>query len=167
MNVVLLGYRGAGKSVVAACLAEKLPMTAVCLDEEIERQAGRSIAEIVEEVGWPRFRDLESEITAKFSAKDNLIVDAGGGVILREENVRNLERNGRIFWLRASVDTIATRIRDSGNRPSLTGAKSFLEEIEEVLAERLPLYRAAAHHEIDTDRLSAEEVAETIIQQIR
>ncbi len=167
MNVVLIGYRGAGKSVVAARLAQELPMRAVSLDEEIEREAGLSVAEIVEKHGWSWFRDLESEITARFSAKDNLILDTGGGVVLREENVRHLARNGRLFWLKASVDAIQTRIGDSANRPSLTGAKSFLEEIEEVLAERLPLYRAAAHHEIDTELLSVEEVAETIIRQIR
>jgi shikimate kinase len=167
MNVVLIGYRGSGKSVVAALLAQKLPMTAVNLDQEIEREAGLPIPEVVAKHGWSWFRDLESRITERFSAKDNLILDTGGGVVLQEENVRNLARNGRIFWLKASVDTIATRIRDSANRPSLTGSKSFLEEIEEVLAERLPLYRAAAHHEVDTDPLSVEEVADTIIRQIR
>lgn len=167
MNLVLIGYRGTGKSVVAARLAEKLPMTAVSLDEKIEREAGLSIPEIVKKHGWSWFRDLESEITKRLSAMDNLILDTGGGVVLRKENVRNLARNGRIFWLKASVATIQTRIQDSSNRPSLTGAASFLEEIEEVLAKRLPLYRAAAHHEIDTDLLSIEEVADMIVRQIR
>ena len=166
MNLVLIGYRGTGKSVVAARLAEKLPMTVVSLDEEIEREAGLSIPEIVEKHGWSWFRDLESEITKRHSAMDNLILDTGGGVVLRKENVSNLARNGQIFWLKASIATIATRIQDSSNRPPLTGAASFLEEIEEVLAERLPLYRAAANHEIDTDLLSVEEVANTIIQQL-
>jgi shikimate kinase len=166
MNLVLIGYRGSGKSVVAARLTQELPMTAVSLDREIEREAGLSIPEIVEQHGWPWFRDLESEITERFSALDNLILDTGGGVVLREQNVRYLARNGRIFWLKASVDTIAARIRSSSNRPSLTGAKSFVEEIEEVLAERMPLYRSAAHREIDTDVLSVEDVADAIIRQI-
>jgi shikimate kinase len=164
MNLVLIGYRGTGKSVVAAALARKLAMRAVSLDAEIEREAGLSIPEIVERHGWPRFRDLEAEITARFSALDNLILDTGGGVVLRERNVTNLAHNGRIFWLKASVETIVTRIQDSTNRPSLTGARSFVEEIAEVLAERLPRYRAAAHHEIDTDRLSVDEVADTIVR---
>jgi shikimate kinase len=167
MNVVLIGYRGTGKSAVAALLAQKLAMTAVSLDEQIEREAGLTIPEIVEKHGWAWFRDLESKITEKFSAMDNLILDTGGGVVLREENVRHLCRNGCIFWLKASVDTIGTRIQDTSNRPSLTGAKSFLEEIEEVLAERLPLYRAAANHEIHTDSLSVEEVADAIIERVR
>lgn len=167
MNLVLIGYRGTGKSGVAARLSEKLSMTAICLDEEIERDAGLSIPEIVEKHGWPWFRDLESKITSEFSAMDGLILDTGGGVILRDDNVRNLAQNGRIFWLRASVETIAARIRDSSNRPSLTGEKSFVDEVEQVLAERRPLYRAAAHHEIDTDLLSLEEVADAVIRMLR
>lgn len=167
MNLVLIGYRGTGKSVVATRLAEKLPMTVVSLDEEIEREAALSIPEIVKKHGWSWFRDLESEIIKRHSAMDNLILDTGGGVVLRKENVRNLARNGRIFWLKASVATIAARIQDSSNRPSLTGAASFLEEIEEVLAERLPLYRASANYEIDTDLLSIKEVADLIVRQIR
>jgi shikimate kinase len=90
MNLVLIGYRGTGKSVVAARLVEKLPMTVVSLDEEIEREAGLSIPEIVKKHGWSWFRDLESEITKRLSAMDNLILDTGGGVVLRKENVRNL-----------------------------------------------------------------------------
>jgi shikimate kinase len=164
MNLVLIGYRGTGKSAVAALLARKLSMTVVCLDEEIEREAGLSIPEIVKKHGWPWFRDLEAEITRTFSGRDNLILDTGGGVILRDGNVKNLARNGRIFWLKASIETIAARIADSSSRPSLSGSKSFLEEIEEVLAERLPLYKAAADHEIETDRLSVEEVADTIVR---
>jgi shikimate kinase len=166
MNLVLIGYRGTGKSAVAAVLADRLSRTAVCLDEEIERDAGASIPEIVEKHGWPYFRNLETKITRKFSAMDDLILDTGGGVVLRDENVRALAQNGRIFWLKASVETIAQRIQSSSNRPSLTGTKSFLDEIEEVLTERLPLYRAAADHEIDTDSLSMEEVADTILEQL-
>jgi shikimate kinase len=167
MNLVLIGYRGTGKSAVAALLSEKLSMTAICLDEEIESDARLSIPEIVEQHGWTWFRDLESKLTSKFSAMDELILDTGGGVILRDDNVSSLARNGRVCWLKASVETIAARIEHSSNRPSLTGEKSFLDEIEQVLAERTPLYRAAAHHEIDTDALSLEEVADAVIQAYR
>jgi shikimate kinase len=167
MNLVLIGYRGTGKSAVAALLSQKLSMAAVCLDEEIERDAGMSIPEIVEQHGWPWFRDLEARITSRFSAMDDLILDTGGGVILRAQNVSSLARNGRVCWLKASVETIAARIEHSSNRPSLTGETSFIDEIEQVLAERTPLYRAAAHHEIDTDALSIGEVVDAVIQAYR
>ncbi len=159
MNLVLIGYRGTGKSTVARLLAEKLGMQVVSLDEEIIRHAGHSIPEIVAAHGWPHFRDIESEVTKRFSERDQIIIDAGGGVILRQENVENLRRNGKLFWLRASVPVIVARIQGGIERPALTAGKSFTEEVEEVLQVRTPLYAAAAHHQIDTDAVSAEQVA--------
>ena len=133
MNLVLIGYRGTGKSVVAEILSQKLGMAAVSLDEEIVREAGMPVPEIVRKHGWPWFRDLESELAKRFGARDGLILDTGGGVILRPENTENLRRNGALFWLKASVEVIVDRIQESTERPALTAGKSFLAEVEEVL----------------------------------
>jgi shikimate kinase len=162
MNLVLIGYRGTGKSTVAQLLAKKLGMAVISLDQEIVRQAGRSIPAIVAEHGWPYFRDLESEVTQRVAQHDHLIVDAGGGVILRKENVEHLQRNGRLFWLRAAVPVIVARIESGTERPALTERKSFTEEVEEVLRERTPLYDAAADYRIDTDHITAEQAADEV-----
>lgn len=167
MNLVLIGYRGTGKSVVAGILSRKLGMPAVSLDQEIVREAGMPIPEIVDKHGWPWFRDLESEIVERFARRQRAILDTGGGVILRPENTENLRRGGALFWLRASVQVIAERIQASTERPPLTQGRSFLEEVEEVLAERLPLYRAAADREVDTGPLTPEGVAEEIAREFR
>ncbi len=165
MNLVLIGYRGTGKSHVARLLGQSLSMPVISLDAEIEREADLSIPEIVEKHGWPWFRDLEAEITRRYCEKDNQILDTGGGVILREDNVSNLRKSGRVFWLQASVDIIVSRIQASVNRPALKDGKTFLEEVEEVLAERLPLYQAAAHICVDTDKRSPEAIANEIAQE--
>ena len=110
---------------------------------------------------------LEAEIVRRFAERDDAILDTGGGVILRPENIENLRRNGALFWLKASVEKIVERIQGSTERPSLTEGKSFLEEVEEVLSERLPLYRAAADRQVDTDPLTAAEVAEEIAREFR
>ncbi len=167
MNLVLIGYRGTGKSVVAEILRGKLGMPVVSLDAEIVREAGMSIPEIVEQRGWPHFRDLESAIVERFAKRDGAILDTGGGVILRPENTENLRGNGILFWLEASVERIVERIQESTERPPLTEGRSFLEEVEEVLSERLPLYRAAADREVDTDPLTVAEVAEEIAREFR
>ncbi len=164
MNLVLIGYRGTGKSVVAEILSRELRMEAVSLDREIVREAGMPITEIVERHGWEWFRDLESEITGRFAERDDLILDTGGGVILRPENTAALARNGRIFWLKASAGLIVERIQQSTERPALTAGRSFLEEVEAVLRERLPLYQAAADVEIDTELLTPEAVAAEIMR---
>lgn len=162
MNVVLIGYRGTGKSTVAKLLGIRLGMEVASLDEEIVRHAGRSIPEIVAEHGWPYFRDLESEVASRVCERDNIIIDAGGGVILRPENVDCLRRGGLVFWLRASVPVIVARIEGGADRPALTAGKSFTEEVEEVLSERTPLYEAAAHHQVNTDTTGPDQVAAEI-----
>jgi len=163
MNIVLIGYRGTGKSEVGSRLAKKLGMTLVGMDAEIVRSAGMSIPEIVEKNGWPAFRDMESAEARKLAGMDNLVVDTGGGVIERPENIAVLRRNARIFWLKASVGTIVARIEGDTQRPALTSGKTFTEEVAEILERRAPLYRSAAHHEIETDALNPEQVADKII----
>ncbi|MDA3898827.1 MAG: shikimate kinase [Desulfobacteraceae bacterium] len=163
MNMVLIGYRGTGKSEVGAIVADRLKMTCVGMDAEIVRRAGISIPEIVEKFGWARFRDMETEVAVDFSARDHLIIDTGGGVIERPENIAALQKNGIIFWLKATVDVIVSRIADDTQRPALVEGKTFTEEIAEVLERRISKYENAAQFEIDTDHLTPDQVAEQIV----
>ena len=167
MNIVLIGYRGTGKSTVAQILAQRTGRKVVSTDERIVETAGMNIPEIVKKYGWDRFRDIESEVVAEVSHRDGIIIDAGGGVIIRNQNIQLLRASGIVFWLTANIDTIAKRIESDDQRPSLTEKKSFIEEIHEVLEARTPLYRAAAHHVIETDNKTPLEVAEQILSSFR
>ena len=162
MNIVLIGYRGTGKSSVGKLLAERSGRTLVSTDAEVVRRAGRPVPEIVKQHGWDHFRDLESEVCRDLAGRDDLIIDTGGGAVLRSENAACLKSNGVLFWLTAEVPTISRRIGGDTQRPSLTGAKSFVDEIEEVLRERTPRYRAAADHVIATDSKTVGEIAGAI-----
>jgi shikimate kinase len=162
MNIVLIGYRGAGKSSVASVLAGRLGWQCVSTDAEIVTRAKQSIPEIVKSSGWEHFRNLESDVCREVGAKDHLIIDTGGGAILRSENIEALKANGRLFWLTAEIPTIEARIGGDTQRPSLTGTKSFIEEIADVLEERRPKYRAAADYVIPTDRQSVAQVVDAI-----
>jgi len=166
MNIVLIGYRGTGKSTVGKALSAKLGRELISTDEEIVRRAGRSIPDIVAAHGWEHFRDLESAVCADLAGRDNLIIDTGGGAILRPQNVDVLKQRGMLFWLTASVETIAKRIGGDDQRPSLTGTKSFVEEIQDVLAERRPKYRAAADYVIDTDGRTIDALVQTVLSHI-
>ena len=164
MNVVLIGYRGTGKSTVGKAVAARLGWQVVSTDKEIVRRAGVSVPEIVAAHGWNHFRDLESTVCGEVAGQDHLVIDTGGGAILRQQNVDAFRRNGRVIWLTASVETIAARIGRDTQRPSLTGTKSHVEEIREVLNERIPKYQAAADVTIATDGRSIDELVTIILQ---
>lgn len=163
MNVVLIGYRGTGKSTVGKVIAARLGCELLSTDAEIVKSAGQTIPQIVEQHGWEYFRDLETKMCQGLTGKDGLVLDTGGGAILRPQNVEVLKRTGTLFWLTASVATIATRIGSDTQRPSLTGTKSFVDEIQEVLRERTPKYQAAADHVIETEGKSVTQVADEIL----
>jgi shikimate kinase len=166
MNIVLIGYRGTGKSVVGEIIGSRLGMTCVGMDRRIVETAGMSIPEIVEKFGWSGFRDMESRVVQQLSQCDHLIIDTGGGVIERPENIKAFKANSTIFWLKASVDTIIARIQADTQRPSLTAGKTFTEEVEEILKQRIPSYKMAAQFEIDTDKLTPEQVADRIMEML-
>lgn len=166
MNVVLIGYRGTGKSTVGKILAARLGRMLLSTDAEIVKSAGQSIPEIVEQNGWEYFRNLEAKVCRELADRTGLVVDTGGGAILRSRNVEVLKEAGRLFWLTASVETIVERIGQDSQRPSLTGVKSFLDEIQDVLRERAPKYQAAADYVIVTDGKSVTQVADEILAQL-
>ena len=166
VNIVLIGYRGTGKSTVARLLGKRLGRQVVSTDAEVIARANLSIPQIVEQSGWDHFRDLESAVCRSLADKDALVIDTGGGVILRDENVAALKANGVTVWLTAEVPTIASRIHRDTQRPSLSGTKSFVEEIEEILEPRVPKYKAAADYVISTDRSSPNQITNLILKQI-
>jgi shikimate kinase len=167
MNIVLIGYRGTGKSTIAKILSTRLKWPRFHLDEAIVHDRGMSIPQMVEKHGWEFFRDVEARIVEIASNKDKTVIDAGGGVVVRPKNIELLRQNGVIIWLKARPETIIRRIKEDTNRPSLTGKKFFLEEVQEVLAERIPKYQAAAHVAIATDDLSPQAVAKKIIEELK
>ena len=163
MNVVLIGYRGTGKSTVADLVAGALGATPFHTDLEIERRLGEPIAQFVAARGWDAFREIESEIVRAAVRLDEAVIDTGGGVVTRPENVAALRENSVVFWLQASPETIRARIGTSEDRPSLTSVQSFKDEIESVLEERLPLYESASDYTVTTDGRKPDEVAARVV----
>lgn len=167
MNIVLIGYRGTGKSTVGRLVAAQLAMQFVDADEELERRAGRSIREIFASGGESEFRDLESNVVAQLLQRDRLVAALGGGAVLRNENRQQIRRqNNRVFWLQAEATTLHQRISSdlgtSQRRPDLTSAGG-LDEVVRLLAVREPLYRECAEFTVDTEAKSPETVAAEIV----
>ena len=166
MNIALIGMRGSGKTVVGKLLAERLGKQFVEMDELIVRKARMSIPEIVERYGWDKFRDIEEEVTREVAVLDNVVNATGGGVVTRENNVKELRKTGKLAWLEVSLDTLLRRIGDDPSRPSLTG-KSRRDDMEIVLTERSPIYQQAADFSVDTEGKKPEAIAEEIIDRMQ
>ena len=168
MNIVLIGYRGTGKSVISRILADTLHCQRYSIDEEIVRTAGKSISEIVEQENWGRFREIERKVVKEVTAEaENSVIDCGGGVILDERNVLDLKRNGKAVLLISSLEKIMERISQNTNRPPLKEGLGFEEEQRQILCEREPKYRAAADCVFDTTYLKPRQIAIKIIEHFK
>ncbi len=169
MNLILIGYRGTGKSTVARRLAERLGWDWVDSDDCIERRAGKSIAEIFADLGEPGFRDLETVELADLCRREKTVLAVGGGAVLREENRKRLGGCGKVVWLQARPETIRRRLADdeatAESRPNLTKSGG-LDEIEQVLAERTSIYRQCADLQVDTEGKAPDEVADEIVARL-
>lgn len=165
-RVVLIGYRGSGKSTVGRMLAERLGLAFVDTDTRIEERSGLSIKEMVEKKGWPYFRTAEKEVIRSLAREEGMVMAVGGGAILDAENRESLKQNSLVFYLAADPATLALRIsqdtKTEAQRPSLTG-REVMAEIGMVLEEREPLYRKVAHYVVDTEDRTVDEVVQEII----
>ena len=170
MNLYLIGYRCTGKTSVGRMLAEAMDWTFVDMDHELVKEAGIPIEEIVDSRGWKYFRDQESKLLQQLSRATKHVISTGGGVVTVPENIVTMHDSGKVVWLHASPSTIAARMEadesTADQRPPLQGNDSVVE-IEEVLAERLPLYDEAMHLQVETDDLSVEEVSESIMRWLK
>jgi len=164
MNLVLIGYRATGKSTIADLLHRRLAMPVYHMDSLLEERFGERIADFVAKHGWDAFRDSEESLVKELALLDQVIIDTGGGVVTREANVQALRRNGFLVWLRSDPEKIAERISWNTDRPSLTGAKSAVEEVMDVLRIREPLYEAAADFQLVTDDYPLSRCAEIILE---
>ena len=163
-RIYLTGYRGTGKTTVAALISQQLGTDWVDLDVVIEAKAGRTIDQIFAEGGEALFRDWESRCLQELAvgASDDSVVALGGGAILRRANRDVIKATGVCIWLTAKPETILARMdvdaTTAQRRPALTNL-SPLDEIRALLDAREPLYREAADWMISTDDRSPGQIA--------
>lgn len=153
-NLWLVGMPGVGKTTVGGLLGEALGRPFVDLDAEIERIAGMPIPEIFAAKGEAGFREIEAQAAINASRGRGTVIATGGGTVLRDANRRAMRESGTVVWLQRDLSRLPT-----AGRP-LSEAKG----VEKLYAEREPIYRAAAHLEVDANLLAgAEAVAEHVI----
>ena len=169
MSIVLIGYRGSGKTSIGKRLADRLWQKCVDTDEMVVAKAGKPIAQIFAEEGEEKFRALEAEAVKEVAQKSDVVIALGGGAPLREENRKLIKEAGhRVIYLKCEPEELLRRIQADPDtphsRPSLTEFGGGKEEIEKVLAEREPIYRQMADAELEVTYLTPDEAMVYIVR---
>jgi|GEM_PF-10734 len=164
-NIILIGFMGAGKSTVADFLSTMYAMKIVEMDQVISEREQMSISDIFATYGEEYFRNRETELLVEMQSKRDVVVSCGGGVAMREQNVREMKKNGKVVLLTASPEVILERVKDSDDRPLLDGNKN-VEFIRELIEKRRQKYEAAADITIHTDNKSVMEICEELIEKL-
>ena len=165
-NIVLIGFMGAGKSTISDYLKNVLAMDVVEMDQCIVERQGMSISDIFETYGEEYFRELETNLLIEMQSQSNVVVSCGGGVPMRERNVVEMKKNGRVVLLTAKPETILERVKDNHDRPLLENNKT-VPFIADLMEKRRAKYEAAADIVIETDGKSELEICEEMIHRLR
>ena len=165
-NIVLIGFMGAGKSTISDFLKNVFAMDVVEMDQIIAEKEGMSISDIFETYGEEYFRNLETELLIEMQSRKNVVISCGGGVPVRECNVVEMKKNGRVVLLTAKPETILNRVKDNHDRPLLEGNKN-VDFIAELMEKRREKYEAASDIVIETDGKDKLEICEELVHSLR
>jgi shikimate kinase len=169
VSTILIGYRGCGKTTIGRRLADKLWQKFIDTDELIVSKAAMSIADVFEQHGEARFRELEAEAVREVAALQEHVVALGGGALVRPENLEALKKSGhKIIYLRCEPEELYSRIKSDpatmASRPNLTSLGGGVAEINKVLSDREPIYRKAMDAELDVTNLTPDEAVVYIVR---
>ncbi len=165
-NIVLIGFMGAGKSTISEFLKTAFAMDVIEMDQIIAEREGMSISDIFEAYGEQYFRDLETNLLIEMQSRTNVVISCGGGTPMRECNVVEMKKNGRVVLLTAKPETILDRVKDSHERPLIENNKT-VSFIAELMEKRREKYEAAADIVIETDGKDELQICEELIHRLR
>ena len=160
-NIALIGFMGAGKSTVGRHVAEKLKMSLIDIDSEIEKMNKSSIDKIFERNGEEAFRKMEASEIERAAGLPGRVISCGGGAVLNKDSMHYLREYCIVIWLWAGIETILKRTGENKTRPLLNVEDRRLE-IETLLTFRKPYYANASDLFIRTDHKKPGEIAERI-----
>ena len=166
-HIALIGFMGAGKTCISCELAARYGRARIDLDEHIEQKLGKTIAEIFQQDGERRFRELEFEaLTETLSRPDTTIIACGGGTVTNPESLALLRASAVLVYLHVAAERALTRIDDWTTRPLLTLAGSA-DAVYALAQSRLALYEAASDISVNTDKRNIAEVSDCVVQRLK
>lgn len=147
-NIILIGFMASGKSTLGKKLARKLNFEFIDSDHEIEKQTGKKISKIFNELGENAFRELENQFVQSLIGKTNIVLSTGGGLPCYHDNISLLNNLGQSFYLKLSPKELTKRILNSKSIRPLAKDKSseeLLLFVENLLSQREIFYVQAQH----------------------
>lgn len=156
---------GSGKTTVGRALAKKLNKRFIDSDHEIEARTGVSIPVIFEIEGEASFRQREADVIRDLTSQENIVLATGGGAVLNAESRKLLHERGTVIYLRAGIHSILQRTRHDKNRPLLRTADPR-KKLEELEAQRAPLYQEVAHVTIETGRPNVQFLVQSVLDKL-
>ena len=163
MRIFLIGPMGSGKSKIGKLLAEKLNLTLIDTDKDIETKYKKKIVEIFKTEGEDEFRKKESDFFSSLNNLTNSIISTGGGIVEDSSNLEILKNESFVIFLNASTEKQYQSTKDSSKRPLLNNTDSR-KVLEHLYSKRLDLYQMVAKLELNADNLSNEEIVQKIIK---
>ena len=165
-NIFLVGMMGAGKTTVGRALAHRMKRAFVDTDRVLVERTGVPVATVFEIEGEDGFRRRESLVLREVCEEDGRVVATGGGIVLAEENRRVMRESGTVVYLRARLESLWERTRHDASRP-LLATPDPKGRLAELLLEREPLYRDAAHVVVDSGSQSASTLVNRVLAALR
>ncbi|MBI2661031.1 AAA family ATPase [Candidatus Woesearchaeota archaeon] len=166
MNITLIGYKGTGKTTISQILSKKLQKKVISTDEEVRKKTKLTVSKYVKKHGWDKFREAEADVLDDICGLDDCIIDAGGGVVLLNENIVNIKKSSLVILLTADPKTLASRMKIAKKGPAKMKDQPVKLHMEKVMEGREDKYRMAADYAIDTSNMSPEEVSDLIAHYI-
>jgi len=165
-NLVMIGFMGAGKTMIGKLVAQALGREFLDTDELVTQAAELPITEIFRREGEDGFRRREQNAIDEAVASPARVIAVGGGAVLSSENRTVLKQAGYLVYLRATPETLAIRLADVTDRP-LINAVDRVGRIRDLLVARGPVYETAGDVAVDTDTITPQQAAEQIVHWYR
>lgn len=163
LHIILIGFMGTGKTTVGTIIAETLSRQMVDTDQYLEEKRGKTIPDIFRDEGEARFRDCEHNVLKELiQSPKPLVITTGGGIVLRKDNVKLMQKSGFVVALTASRNALIERLQHDASRPLLQG--DLAQRIDRLMTERRNAYDFA-HFKVDTTDKTPDEVAQIIVAQ--
>ncbi|HHV38574.1 MAG TPA: shikimate kinase [Tepidimicrobium sp.] len=168
-NIVLIGMSGSGKTSVGKFISNILNMEFIDTDQMLITKSGMDISHIFNRYGEDYFRAMERRLIKDISSRTQQVISTGGGIVLSEDNIRLLRKNGMIFFLKGTINTLVKNLKSSGldHRPLLAGDDELAVQVGRLYKNRRNLYLDSADIIVSIDNKAIEEIGKDIIRKFK